>query len=1353
MIFRTQSRLSLDSSRVGEAGDNETVLALQALLGPRAALLPSELLALLQMTGLSLQDERLGSEVAYLESLAPDKELSLDDVLRLVRHNLLLEMAVCGNLVIRDFQWTLEALDSVYEEAKQALAALPEAARGQVCPAPPKLARVSADKSAASFCSISGQRWSRGDSLEMHAVEQCSSCLLYLTALTELGDEAVHARVGREAAPSSRGLELDVRNRPFNAMCDAGIIMGAALVLGSGGETVTADRFSFVKSVWAAATGRHDVDFDNSHFLSHRAASSRTFAIGYLLNHAKSFGSDKRREELEAILGFSQMNLSIEVSCEDMAVFAGTLAAGGVCPTTNRRVWPADHVRSCLSMMSSCGTGDHSGITAFTVGFPCKSSSSGWLICVVPNLGGWATFQPRLDENDNSVLGLLAARLLVARLPLHSFDSSVAKDSAVFTELMTGRRAAARAAAAKRGRENETVEIFLAAAEGRANYIRRLSARGVDVNVADYDERSPLHVAASCGHLACVKVLVLLGADLEARDRMGSTALQDAEAEGFPAIADWLRAAAASQAKDAASTGAAASQHLQDRDDLATTDGAGSEDGAAFRSYDGGDQGSEDGGVIPPSPGTGASVGRAREEGQQHEQPPPSPQEQQQQQQQQQQPKGLAQHMGAFRDDISGGAAPNGSASGVGDSLAPALTLQQLRRWLASMRDLETGAVPTEADLATFMSSQGIDLEKIELLYSLRGESQSRSTAAAMQMLNERRLSSLKSPGRSPRRLKSPVHDLARRTTSKLSSVSASSSEVNSGRLGSAYASDDDAVSPIASPRPNGHGGPATPATPAAASFTQQHQQQGKQQQQQQQHTFRKAASDAPYDAAAVVAAAAATAAAGAAASADAAKRPVTAERLRELAIKYPCVTSFMEGRPAVVDFAGFKHVLGQIFVRASSNCDGHVATYIPQLGKVNPEQFGLSVCSVDAQQVSFGDSDVKFCLQSVSKTVNYCIAQELIGEDEVHKHIGYEPSGLNFNELRLNKEGKPFNPLINAGAILCCSLIQPEASAEERFDYLTGVWTRLSGGVTPSFNNETFLGEQATADRNVTLAYMMKEKRAFPDAVNKSANALTEVLGFYFSCCSLELSCEPLSVCAATLANGGVNPFTQERVFSERTVRNCLSVCAVAGMYDYSGEFLYSIGVPCKSGVSGALLLVVPSVMGIAIWSPRLDRLGNSARGIEFCRLLTEHFAVHRYSMLRGGARRHMCRDLRDFSAGCENARITARLIEAATRGDTKSLRLLLAEGEVELDRGDYDGRRALHLAASCGYLKFVRTLVEQGADVNPIDRWGSTPLDDAKRSAHQLIVDFLHEKGARHGPQQRVRRQVQTIKEDAAE
>jgi glutaminase len=1336
-MFRSQSRLSIDSSRVGEPGDNETVLALQALLGPRAALLPAELLELVQLTGLRLQDERLASEVAYLESLAPDKELALADVLCLVRHNLLLEMAVGGNLVIRDFQWTVEALDAVYIEANQALAALPEAARGRVCATPPKLARVDADKVAASFCSISGQRWSRGDSLEMHAVEQCSSCLLYLTALTELGDEAVHARVGREAAPSSRGLELDVLNRPFNALCDAGIIVESALVLGSGGETATADRFSFVKSVWAAATGRHDVSFDNSHFLSHRAASSRTFAIGYLLNHAKSFGPDKRREELEAILGFSQMNLSIEVTCEDMAVFAGTLAAGGVCPTTNRRVWPAEHVRSCLSMMSSCGTGDHSGITAFTVGFPCKSSSSGWLICVIPNLGGWATFQARLDENDNSVLGLLAARSLVARLPLHSFDSSVAKDSAVFTELMTGRRAAARASAAKRGRENDTVELFLSAAEGRVNYIRRLFARGVDINVADYDERTPLHVAASCGHLACVKLLVLLGADLEARDRMGSTALHDAEAEGFPAIADVLRTAT-SQAKDAAAAGLAASHQLQDRDDLATADGTGSEDGAAdlgSEAYDVGDLGSEDGGVIPPSPGTGASVGR--EEGQQ----PPPPQ--QQQQQQQQQPRRIAEHqMGSFRDDWSGGAASNGSGyRKESGSLAPALTLQQLRRWLTSMRDLETGAVPTEADLATFMSFQGIDLEKVELLYSLRGELQNKSMAAAMQMLKERRLSS-NSPSRSPRRLKSPALELARRSTSQLSSVSgnsAHSGEMNSVSSTDAYVSGDDAASPIASPRPNGH----NTGTPAVLSFTPGVLQQ----------KIRKAASDAPYDAAAVSAVASATVAASAAAAGDAAKRPVTAERLRELSIKHPCVTSFMEGRPAIVDFGGFKHTLQQMFAQASKNKDGHVATYIPQLAKVNPEQFGVSVCTVDAQQVSFGDSEVKFCLQSVSKTASYCIAQELLGENEVHKFVGYEPSGLNFNELRLNKDGKPHNPCINSGAILCCSLILPEASAEERFDYLTSVWTRLSGGVAPSFNNETFLGEQATADRNVTLAYMMKEKRAFPDAVNKSANALTDVLNFYFSCCSLELSCEPLSICAATLANGGVNPFTQERVFSERTVRNCLSLCAVAGMYDYSGEFLYTIGVPCKSGVSGALLLVVPSVMGIAIWSPRLDRLGNSARGVEFCRLLTEHFAVHRYSLLRGGARRPMCRDLRDFSTGCHSARLTARLIEAATRGDTKSLRLLLAEGEVQLDRGDYDGRRALHLAASHGSLKFVRTLIDHGADVNPVDRWGSTPLDDAKRGAHQLIVEFLHERGARPGPQQRVRRGVQTIHEDDAE
>ncbi len=319
-------------------------------------------------------------------------------------------------------------------------------------------------------------------------------------------------------------------------------------------------------------------------------------------------------------------------------------------------------------------------------------------------------------------------------------------------------------------------------------------------------------------------------------------------------------------------------------------------------------------------------------------------------------------------------------------------------------------------------------------------------------------------------------------------------------------------------------------------------------------------------------------------------------------------------GELIIPDFASFTAEIRDIFDKTRPLEDGEVATYIPQLARVPPGHYGASVCTVDGQRFSVGDSAVEFTAQSCMKPLNYCFALEENGQDEVHRIIGREPSGRGFNELTLNKENRPHNPMINAGAIATCSLIRRGASVADRFDHVMEQWRLLAGGQKAGFSNAVYLSERDKGDRNYALGYFMKEKRVFPEGTD-----LLQTLEFYFQCCSIETSCERMAAIAATLANGGVCPMTGERVLRFSTVRNCLSLMYSCGMYDFSGEFAFTIGLPAKSGVSGGLMVVVPNVLGLCIWSPRLDPLGNSVRGIAFCEELVGRFNFHNYDNLAG--------------------------------------------------------------------------------------------------------------------------------------
>ena len=411
------------------------------------------------------------------------------------------------------------------------------------------------------------------------------------------------------------------------------------------------------------------------------------------------------------------------------------------------------------------------------------------------------------------------------------------------------------------------------------------------------------------------------------------------------------------------------------------------------------------------------------------------------------------------------------------------------------------------------------------------------------------------------------------------------------------------------------------------------------------------------------------------------------------------------------LSFNNIKDIINTIYNELVGLKTGNVADYIPQLAKVNPDLFGISFCSITGEIYTIGDVEQEFCLQSCCKPLNYCLARTLNIDNniDVHNYVGYEPSGRAFNSFALNNDGLPHNPLINAGAIMISSLIEPDDEPSHRFETVKKYYHSLSGGIgNIGFDNSVFLSEKHHADRNTSLAYYMRENNAFNGY--PTPTQIQNTLDLYFQCCSVTVNCHISSVISGTLANNGLNPMTQEQLINKDIVRDCLSLMYACGMYDFSGQFSFKIGLPAKSGVSGCLLLVIPNIGGICIWSPRLDSMGNSVRGVEFCKKFVE-LTNNRYHIFDSVINNKINKG----SNHDDETVLIQRLINAASQGDLETIKLL--ECQISLDKSDYDGRTALHLSAADGHYNVVEYLVSKNISLNPKDRWGNTPYHEANK------------------------------------
>lgn len=281
---------------------------------------------------------------------------------------------------------------------------------------------------------------------------------------------------------------------------------------------------------------------------------------------------------------------------------------------------------------------------------------------------------------------------------------------------------------------------------------------------------------------------------------------------------------------------------------------------------------------------------------------------------------------------------------------------------------------------------------------------------------------------------------------------------------------------------------------------------------------------------------------------------------------------------------------------------EGRVATYIPALAKASANELGICVYEVNGQEYCSGDYSKKFTIQSISKVITLMLAMLDNGIEDVFSKVGMEPTADAFNSvltLEAKNSQKPINPMINAGAIATVSMVKGE-SRQDAFSRILDFARKITGNPDLNINEEVYLSEKETGNRNRSLAYFMKSTGAIKGNVE-------DVLDAYFKQCSIEANCIDIARIGAMLANDGLLPWNGEQVVPKNVAKIVKTIMATCGMYDESGLFAVHIGIPAKSGVGGGILASVPGKMGIGTYGPALDIKGNSIAGIKMLEELSK--------------------------------------------------------------------------------------------------------------------------------------------------
>ena len=298
---------------------------------------------------------------------------------------------------------------------------------------------------------------------------------------------------------------------------------------------------------------------------------------------------------------------------------------------------------------------------------------------------------------------------------------------------------------------------------------------------------------------------------------------------------------------------------------------------------------------------------------------------------------------------------------------------------------------------------------------------------------------------------------------------------------------------------------------------------------------------------------------------------------------------------------------LEELIKKYSALHDGHLADYIPELAKVNPNLFALAVVTTEGKIYKAGDAEVLFSLQSTSKPFLYAMAEQVLSRDFLLSKVGVEPTGEAFNSIvELEKHThRPYNPMINSGAIAVSSFIK-DTKEKKRLERVQDLFSDLAGRRV-DFDQQIFQSEKQTAHRNRSIAHLLRHFDIIDNDIEAS-------LDLYFQQCSIMVNTVDLAMMGATLASGGLQPLTQKRILKEDIIPDVLSLMFTCGMYDTAGEWAYSVGLPTKSGVSGALFCVVPGKLCLAAYSPLINHHGHSLRSVSAVKDFVKRFKLNMF-------------------------------------------------------------------------------------------------------------------------------------------
>jgi len=276
----------------------------------------------------------------------------------------------------------------------------------------------------------------------------------------------------------------------------------------------------------------------------------------------------------------------------------------------------------------------------------------------------------------------------------------------------------------------------------------------------------------------------------------------------------------------------------------------------------------------------------------------------------------------------------------------------------------------------------------------------------------------------------------------------------------------------------------------------------------------------------------------------------------------------------------------------------GKVATYIPELKKINPNKFGINLYTISCESYGTGDFQEKFSIQSISKVFALTLTLKLVG-NRLWKRIGVEPSGDPFNSLvQLEFEkGIPRNPLINSGALVLSDILISKLK-NPKSDFLKFV-RKIANNNDINYNKNIVASEKAYGFKNTAHVNLMK-------SFKNIKNEVDTVLDFYYHMCSIEMTCEELSKTFLLFANGGKLTYNDERIISASITKRINAIMQLCGLYDEAGEFSFRVGLPGKSGVGGGIVAVYPANYCISVWSPKLNKKGNSYKGVHVLELFT---------------------------------------------------------------------------------------------------------------------------------------------------